>query len=45
MMVLPIQGRYIIFYFKLILYSVVRNLYLHSLFTSLINIFNFKKSR
>ena len=45
MVVLPVQSRYFLFYFKMILYSVVRNLYLHSLFTSLINIFNFKKSR
>ena len=45
MVVLSIQSCCFIFYFKVILYSVVRNLYLHSLFTSLINIFNFKKSR
>ena len=45
MVVLPIQSLHFLFYFKAFLYSVVRNLYLHSLFTSLINIFNFKKSR
>ncbi len=45
MVVLPIQSCCFLFYFNVILYSVVRNLYLHSLFTSLINIFNFKKSR
>jgi len=45
MAVSSVQSRYFLFYFKMILYSVVRNLYLHSLFTSLINIFNFKKSR
>jgi len=45
MVVSSIQSLHFLFYFKVILYSVVRNLYLHSLFTSLINIFNFKKSR
>lgn len=45
MVVSSVQSRYFLFYFNVILYSVVRNLYLHSLFTSLINIFNFKKSR